>query len=151
MLLYTVAWQVLLSIPDADASVLASFPHSSWGGLGLGNSWSCLSLFIQHANSSLVRTHPREQRQNERVFCYNCAQQGHFGFVSHPGCGDTYMWQSRAEGEHYSIAYFDRVAAFKVLYLRTSVKGEAHMCCVEPLHGGASIAYVSPTLNLDFR
>ena len=26
-----------------------------------------------------------------------------------------YMWQSRVEIEHYSVAYFDRVAAFKAL------------------------------------
>ena len=38
------------------------------------------------------------------------------------------MWQSRVEIEHYSVAYFDRVTAFKVLSHKTSVKGMAHMC-----------------------
>ena len=36
------------------------------------------------------------------------------------------MWQSRVEIEHYFIAYFDRITAFKVLYHSTSVKGGAH-------------------------
>ena len=36
------------------------------------------------------------------------------------------MWQSRVEIEHYSIAYFDRIAAFEALQRRTSVKGGAH-------------------------
>ena len=26
-----------------------------------------------------------------------------------------YMWQSRVEIEHYSVAYFDRIAAFEAL------------------------------------
>ena len=25
----------------------------------------------------------------------------------------TYVWQSRVENEHYSVAYFDRVSAFE--------------------------------------
>ena len=41
-----------------------------------------------------------------------------------------HIWQSRVEIESYSIAYFDRVAAFKAPYLRTSVKGEAQTRCV---------------------
>ena len=45
-----------------------------------------------------------------------------------------YMWQSRVENEHYSVAYFDRTRAFTTLYLRTSVKGGAHTCCVEASH-----------------
>ena len=40
------------------------------------------------------------------------------------------MWQSRVEIKHYSIAYFDRIAGFEALYRRTSVKGGAHMRCV---------------------
>ena len=40
------------------------------------------------------------------------------------------MWQSRVEIEHYSVAYFDRIAAFEALLRRTSVKGGAHTCCV---------------------
>jgi len=38
----------------------------------------------------------------------------------------TQLWQSRVEIEHYSVAYFDRIAAFEALYRRTSVKGGAH-------------------------
>ena len=37
-----------------------------------------------------------------------------------------YMWQSRVEIEHYSVAYFDRITAFEVLYRSTSIKGGAH-------------------------
>ena len=29
--------------------------------------------------------------------------------------GITHMWQSRVEIEHYSIAYFDRIAVFEAL------------------------------------
>ena len=36
------------------------------------------------------------------------------------------MWQSRVGIEHYSVAYFDRIAAFEVLYRGASVKGGAH-------------------------
>ena len=32
-----------------------------------------------------------------------------------PSFGSTDMWQSRVEIEHYSVAHFDRVTAFKVL------------------------------------
>ena len=37
------------------------------------------------------------------------------------------VWQSRVEIKHYSI---DRIAAFEALQRRTSVKGGAHMRCV---------------------
>ena len=40
------------------------------------------------------------------------------------------MWQSQVEIEHYSFAYFDRIAAFEALQRRTSVKGGAHTRCV---------------------
>ena len=40
------------------------------------------------------------------------------------------MWQSRVEIEHYSVAYFDRITVFEVLNCRTSIKGGAHICCV---------------------
>ena len=40
------------------------------------------------------------------------------------------MWQSQVEIEHYSVVYFDRITAFKVLYRRTSIKGGADMHCV---------------------
>ena len=28
-----------------------------------------------------------------------------------------HMWQSRVEIEHYSVAYFERITAFKALYM----------------------------------
>ena len=37
-----------------------------------------------------------------------------------------YMWQSRVEIEHYSVAYFDCITVFEVLYRSTSIKGGAH-------------------------
>ena len=37
------------------------------------------------------------------------------------------VWQSWVEIEHYSV---DRIAAFEALHRRTSVKGGAHMGCV---------------------
>ena len=37
------------------------------------------------------------------------------------------MWQSYVEINDYSVIYFNHVAAFKAVYHRTSVKGEAHM------------------------
>ena len=38
-----------------------------------------------------------------------------------------HMWQSRVEIEHYSVAYFARIAAFKAFQRGTFVKGGAHM------------------------
>ena len=38
----------------------------------------------------------------------------------------TYMWQSRVEIKHYSVAYFARIAVFEALQRGTSVKGGAH-------------------------
>ena len=35
------------------------------------------------------------------------------------------MWQSRIETERYSIAYFEHITTFEVLYRSTSVKGGA--------------------------
>ena len=43
------------------------------------------------------------------------------------------MWQSRVEIKGYSVAYFDRIAAFKAPYRSTSVKGGAHMRSVDLL------------------
>ena len=40
------------------------------------------------------------------------------------------MWQSQVEIEHYSVASFDCITAFKALKRKTSVKGGAHMCWV---------------------
>ena len=36
-----------------------------------------------------------------------------------------YLWQSRVEIEHYSVAYFDRITVFEALKHRTSGKGGA--------------------------
>ena len=36
------------------------------------------------------------------------------------------MWQSQVEIEHYSVAYFARIAAFEALKRGASVKGGAH-------------------------
>ena len=44
-----------------------------------------------------------------------------------------YMWQSQVEIKHYSVAYFDHITAFKVLYHSTSVKGGAHTHYVDLL------------------
>ena len=55
------------------------------------------------------------------------------------------MWQSRVEIEHYSIAYFDRVAAFEALQRSTSVKGRAHMRSEDYLINLHSA--MSPALN----
>ena len=48
------------------------------------------------------------------------------------------MWQSRVEIEGYSVAYFDRVAAFEASYRWTSVKGGAHTRFVDLLDIHAS-------------
>ena len=42
-----------------------------------------------------------------------------------------HVWQSRVEIEGYSVAYFDRIAVFEVLYFWTSVKGGAHTCFID--------------------
>ena len=54
-------------------------------------------------------------------------------------------WQSRVEIEYYSVTYFDRVAAFKVLYLCISIKDGVQMRCV--VASIAATACLSPTLN----
>ena len=36
------------------------------------------------------------------------------------------MWQSQVEIEGYSVAYFDRIAAFEAPYRWTSIKGGAY-------------------------
>ena len=41
-----------------------------------------------------------------------------------------YVWQSRVEIKHYSVAYFDHVTILQVLKHRTLVKGKARMWCV---------------------
>ena len=39
-----------------------------------------------------------------------------------------YVWQSRVEIKHYSVAYFDHVTALQVLKCRTLVKGSYVLC-----------------------
>ena len=46
------------------------------------------------------------------------------------------------EIEDYSVAYFDRIAAFKVPYRWTSIKGRAHTRFVDSLHIRASTKHV---------
>ena len=52
------------------------------------------------------------------------------------------MWQSRVEIQGYSVAYFDRFAAFEAPYRWTSVKGGAHMHFVDSLDNHAPTKYV---------
>ena len=60
----------------------------------------------------------------------------------------VHVWQFRVEVEYYSIAYFNRVTALKVLYLRISVKGRAHMrCIVASISSYIYTVHLSPTLN----
>ena len=40
------------------------------------------------------------------------------------------MWQSQVVNEHYSVAYFNCIHAFKALYLSTSIESGAHIHCV---------------------
>ena len=58
------------------------------------------------------------------------------------------MWQSRVEIEGYSVAYFDRIAAFKAPYRLSSVKGEGS-CALRRLVSYSYIyeARMSPTLK----
>ena len=53
-----------------------------------------------------------------------------------------HMWQSRVKIEGYSVAYFDRIAAFKVPYCWTSIKGRAHMRFLDLLDIHASTKHV---------
>ena len=41
-----------------------------------------------------------------------------------------HMWQSRVEIKHYPIAYFRHIAELEVLQYRASIRGGAHMHCV---------------------
>ena len=52
------------------------------------------------------------------------------------------MWQSCVKIEGYSIAYFDRIAAFVALYRWTSIKGGAHMRFIDSLDIHASTKQV---------
>ena len=40
-----------------------------------------------------------------------CGKSANDGYIVY-----MYVWQSRVEIEDYSVAYFDRIAAFEVLY-----------------------------------
>ena len=74
--------------------------------------------------------------QDYSVYIYVCVN----GFMC------VNVWQSWVEIEHYSIAYFDHITAFKALQHGTSVKGGAHTrwvthkylpslyCAYEPRH-----------------
>ena len=44
---------------------------------------------------------------------------------------NLYMWQSHVKIEGYSVAYFDCITVFEVLYRWTSIKGGAHTCFVD--------------------
>ena len=57
------------------------------------------------------------------------------------------MWQSRVEIEHYSVAYFNCITAFKALLHRTSVKGGTHYMCKLMNTYLIYTARVSPALN----
>ena len=52
------------------------------------------------------------------------------------------MQQSRVEIEGYSVAYFDRIAAFEAPYRWTSVKGGTHMRFIDLLVIHASTKHV---------
>ena len=54
----------------------------------------------------------------------------------------TQKWQFRVEIEGYSVAYFDRIAAFGAPYHYTSVKGGAHMHFMDLLDIHASMKHV---------
>ena len=59
------------------------------------------------------------------------------------------MWQSRVEIKGYSIAYFNRIATFEVLYHRTFIKGGAHNYALRRVIRYSCIyeASMSPDLN----
>ena len=53
-----------------------------------------------------------------------------------------HLWQSRVEIKGYSVAYFDRIAAFKATYRWTSIKGGAHTHFIDLLAIHASTKHV---------
>ena len=57
------------------------------------------------------------------------------------------MWQSHVEIEGYSIAYFDRIAAFEVPYRWTFVKDRAYMRFVDSRYSCIYEARMNPALN----
>ena len=84
-----------------------------------------------------------------------CTPWGMFLCLSQPSpswgestCETLHMWKSRVEIEDYSVAYFHRIAAFKVPYRWTSVKRGAHKRFVDLLDISCIYgARMSPTLN----
>ena len=36
----------------------------------------------QYSHDEIVTIHPRDQRTATKVYCFNCAAHGHYGFVS---------------------------------------------------------------------
>ena len=53
-----------------------------------------------------------------------------------------YMWQSHVEIKGYSVTYFNYIAAFKVPYHWTSVKGRTHMRFIDLFDIHASTKHV---------
>ena len=75
-----------------------------------------------------------------RVFQVNqILQKLKLGWVHDLVC---HMWQSHVEIGGYSVAYFDRIAAFEAPHHWTSVKGRAHMHLVYSLEIDASTKHV---------
>ena len=62
------------------------------------------------------------------------------------------QWRSRVEIEGYSVAYFDRIAAFEAPYHWTSVKGEAHMRFVDSLviHTSTKRVWATPLTEVQW-
>ena len=63
------------------------------------------------------------------------------------------MWQSRVEIEHYSVAYFDRVTAFKacsaVVPLRMGLirTAKLHQCLIRYVYGVAILFILNKVLQ----
>ena len=82
-----------------------------------------MQYMMPKSNSLIIGaslSEPRTSESNGGIFIY------------------MYMWQSRVEIEAYSVAYFDRIAAFEAQNRWTSVKGGAHMHYVDLLDIHAS-------------
>ena len=65
-----------------------------------------------------------------------------FNLVPTVSKSHSHMSQSRVEIEDYSVAYFNRIAAFEVPYHSTSIEGGAHMRLVDSLDIHASMKHV---------
>ena len=64
-----------------------------------------------------------------------------------------FMWQSQVENKHYSLAYFNHITAFKVLYLWTLIKGRQGSYMLHRLVNMWAFykVHMSPTLNENFE